>query len=575
MRTLQKVSARGFFLLAVLTTGIFYLVGVAAAFAPELHTGLYLLPFLAVFALLCFAFVRRGCEISDEVLLLASVIVFILLAVLQYFCAQVFQQVPSGDSGEVFTAAKEYAEQGRIVTNIYYFDRSPGDSGLFTVLALLFSVLHAAGIPITMSAATLLNLVFIDAALLFMLLFVRRVWGNKKALLYLIMTFLFTPYILYVPIVYTDTVGMLFVTAALYLFACLLKQKGRGFRVLQLVALSLLLGFGTVMNGSAVLVLIAMIVYLALRLRIRRFLAVLLVLAVPYAGFLLGFDTLMLKTGVITYERAEHRIPPEFQIYTGLRQEEDLLWEDRERIFLLPDYEAKRQAVNGGIRDRLSAYGAGGLAAHAVKKAGSIYGDGSYSAGERLAAGPAVLTDYHEIFLSDGNEYSRYLSAANAYQAAVLIVLAIGLVRGCGKRRFDLEALLHLMLLGMTLFLMIGDGSAGSLLCFTPLMLALASKSLLDTGKEIRTAKDTAFGTLDRKRGKHTGRVRVQLKHALPEGRPSRSWSAPAPPVSEPEETEPRETETKTENPGPAAPPEGGPDSDPTVNDTETPPKSS
>lgn len=543
MRTLQKVSVRGFFLLAVLSTGVFYLIGIVTSFGAGLHTGLYLLPLLAILILLCFAVGRQFCEVTDDLLLLISVTVFILLIILQYFSAQFFQQAPSGDSGEVFLAAQEYAEQGRIVTNIYYFDRSPGDRGIFILLALLFSVLHAAGIPITMMAAMLLNLVIIDTALCFMLLFVKKVWGNKKALIYLILSFLFTPYILYVPLVYTDTVGMLFVTSALFLFACLLKQQSRGFRILQLIALSLLLAFGTVMKGSMMIVLIAMILYLALRLRIRRFLAVLLLLALPYAGFLLGFDTLMLKTGVQTDSRSEHRIPLHFGIYTGLRQEESLREEDREHILPLQGYEAKRQAVSEGIGQRLSEYGAGGLMGHIIRKAGRIYADGTYGAGEGLAAGPVMRTDYHDIFTQGGSKYGSYLSAANAFNCVMLILLVIGMVRGCGKRRFGLESLLYLVLFGLMLYGMIWDGNAGTLLSFTPLMLALAAKSLLDTFRDIRMLRDRALGTWDRKRGRHTGRIQVQLKHALPEGKPLRSYDGLTP--AEPEEAGPAVEETE------------------------------
>lgn len=524
MRTLQKVSARTLFLLAVMTAGVFYLIGIAAAFAPELYTGLLLLAFLIIFAVLCYTIGRRSCEISNELLLLVSFIVFILLLVLQFFCMQVFVQVPSGDYGDVFLAAKEYAGQGRILTNVHYFDRSPEDCGLFVILALFFSVLNFFGIPITASAVDLLNMVFIDAALVFMLLFVRKVWGNKKALIFMVISLLFTPYILYVPLVSAGTVSMLFVTSSLYLFACLLKQRSRGFRVLQMVSVALLLGFGTVIKSSVAAVFIALLIYLALRLRIQRFLAVLLAFVIPFAGFLLGFDTLMKKAGIITPAQNEYRLPPEFRIYTGLQKDEDLLRKERERISAVPGYDAKRQAAREGIQELLSEYGIIGIFAQVIQKAGKTYGDGTYGAGERLAAGPVMRTDYLDIFTVDGNHYRHYHSAANAYHAAILILLAIGLVRGCSKRRFDLETLLYLMLFGQTLYVMVWEAESRALLCFSPLMLALAAKSLLDTGREAQKIRYFAADVLRRKRGKHTGAEKRRMKHALPEFSPPETF---------------------------------------------------
>lgn len=517
MRTLQKVSARTLFLLAVITAGVFYLIGIAAAFAPGLYTGLLWLSFLIIFAVLCFAIGRRSCEISNELLILISFIAFILLLVLQFFCVQVFVQEPSGDYGDVFLAAKEYAGQGRILTNVHYFDRSPEDCGLFVILALFFLVLNFLGIPITASAAALLNMVFIDAALLFMLLFVRKIWRNKKALIFTVMSLFFTPYILYVPLLYTDTVSMLFVTSSLYLFACLLKQRSRGFRVLQMVSVALLLGFGTAIKSGVLAVLVALLIYLALRLRIQRFLAVLLAFVIPFAGFLLGFDTLMKKEGIITPAQNEYRLPPEFRIYTGLQKDEDLLRKEREQISAVPGYDAKRQAAREGIQELLSEYGVMGFFAQVIQKAGKTYGDGTYGAGERLAAGPVMRTEYLDIFTADGSRYRHYRSAANAYHAAILIFLAIGLVRGCGKRRFDLETLLYLMLFGQTLYVMVWEADPRALLGCSPIMLALAARSLLDTGKDAQKIRYFAADILRRKRGRHTGAEKRRLKHALPE----------------------------------------------------------
>lgn len=487
MAMLQKVTARGFFLLALVTTGVFFLLGAVDALLPQhLYTGWYALPLLAVLALLVYLLGRCGRTVSGKQLLIVSVTAFVLLIALQLVSADVFLQEPAWDPGGVFISAKEYVEQGKIITHEHYFDRFPNNCGLLAFEVLLFKMFRILGIPITMYAASLVNLLFTDVALLFMLLFVRKVWGNKKALLFVILSFCFTPFILYIPVVYSDTMSMVFITLPLYLFACMLKQHSWKLRLVQLLSISVLLLCGTKIKGSVGILLVALLFYLLTRWKLQRFLAALLVVLIPFAGLSYAFDAVMKRTGVVTSRQDEFRFPSEYWVYMGLQGKGGFLMEDFERVYAEPDYASKQQEAREGISERLAEYGIPGFLDHIVAKAKYTYGDGTYFAGVKLAKAPAKSTGLHEIFTSAGNQYLHYRSAANAFQVLLLLLLVLGLIRGIRKRRFDMEALLYLALFGLSLFLLIWETRSRYLINFAPLMLALMSKSLLDTGRDLR-----------------------------------------------------------------------------------------
>lgn len=500
MATLQKVTVRGFFVLATAITGVFFVIGILDALLPQhLTTGWYALPLLALLVLLCCFIGRRGCTVSGRQLLILSAVGFTLIFALQLAAASVFEQEPAWDPGGVFVSAKEYVERGKIITHEHYFDRFTNNCGLLAVEVLFFKVFQYTGIPITLYTASLVNILFTDAALLFMLLFVRKVWGNKKALVYMVLTVCFIPYVLYVPVMYTDTMSMVFVTLPLYLFACMLRQPSWKLRLLQLFSISLLLLCGTKIKGSVGILLVALVFYMLLRFKLRRFLAALLVVLIPFLGLSLGFDAVMKRTGVITEHQEEFQFPSEYWIYMGLSGRGGFHNEDFQLVYKEPDYASKQQAAREGIAKRLSEFDAAGFVSHIVGKAQYTYGDGTYFVGVKLSKAPVRSTFLHEIFASDGEHYLHFRSAGNAFQVLLLLLLVMGMIRGIGKRRFDMEALLYLSLFGLSLFLMIWETRSRYLINFTPLMLALMSKGLLDTGKDLRRLHAFLIGRKEQK----------------------------------------------------------------------------
>ena len=97
---------------------------------------------------------------------------------------------------------------------------------MYLVLVAFFKVLGALGVQDVMPAALVCNTLCVNGALLLLYRVLRRLYGAKSALFGLAGAFLFLPFLLYGPIVYTDTFTLPFPIGALALW---LSARERAF----------------------------------------------------------------------------------------------------------------------------------------------------------------------------------------------------------------------------------------------------------------------------------------------------------------------------------------------------------
>ena len=137
---------------------------------------------------------------------LEAVLVAVLLGgywVLQLVFAFVLEVQPTRtwDFGLVFSAAQQYAQSGVLPDD--YFSQFHNNAPMYLVLVAFFKVLGALGVQDVMPAALVCNTLCVNGALLLLYRVLRRLYGAKSALFGLAGAFLFLPFLLYGPIVYT------------------------------------------------------------------------------------------------------------------------------------------------------------------------------------------------------------------------------------------------------------------------------------------------------------------------------------------------------------------------------------
>ncbi len=488
----RGILTKLFFALCLLILGSCYIIGMVYSGSPRWLTALFGSFFAAIGLLLGFLIVKYGKKLSDKKLLVFALSAFAVLVAFQFLAIYYLSVEPSWDFGGVYVSAREYVEHGRIITHEHYFERFYNNTGLLAIEIIYFKLLTFLGIPIQYFHGSFLNMLFIDAAIAFMLLFVRKLWGNSRALLFLIISLGFTPYILYAPIYYSDSMTMLFISLPLYLFVCCIKQEKAWIKALQLIFASLLLSMGTKTKGTVIILLVAMLFYIIFNFGIKKIIAAFLLLLIPFAGFSFAFDYAMQAKGIIKEENMDAiEFPMEYWLYMGLNNETYGGFSDPDfnDIYAEPDYAAKQKVAREGISNRLTEYGFTGTASHLANKIAYTYRDGTYFVSVALSRQPLKELGLLSMFRTGDRNFDLYWSWADGYNLVILGALIIGMVLSLGKRKFDMTAMLYLSLFGLALFLMIWERRSRYLLNFTPIMLALAANSILELFEFIKAKR--------------------------------------------------------------------------------------
>lgn len=481
---IRQYAVRIFYVLCLLTVGVMFINAILSNKWVRLYTALIMLAMAAVAVLLYKLYVRFH-TVTDRQFAFVLILTTMLTMLLQVFISYYLQVRPSWDFGGVFISAREYVYEGRIITHEHYFERFPNNNGILMLEILFFKLIHKLGFGIQVYHGIALNIIFINAAVIFMVLFCRKMWGNTKALLFLVISFFFLPYLLYTPIFYTDTLSMVFVSAPLYLFACYLKQETTAGKVLIPIAMGLLLSFGVKVKGTVAILLIAIIIYIVFNFSFKKIVAAVLLVLIPFVSFSYLFDRNIERMNIVKENALDFKFPPEYWLYMGLRNPGGFSNDDFEYIYQLEGYEARQAAGRAGIAQRLSDYGVIGFLDHLRQKSAFTFNDGTYFAGILLNREPVKQNRLQSFFLNEGEHYLVYFAVSNAYQYLILLLLIAGMVMGFKKRGFDIATLLYVALFGLTAFLMIWETRSRYLLNFTPIMLALAANNLVYTGDKI------------------------------------------------------------------------------------------
>lgn len=152
------------------------------------------------------------------------------------------QPTRTWDFGLVFSAAQQYAQSGVLPGD--YFSQFHNNAPMYLVLVALFKVLGALGVQDVIPAALVCNTLCVNVSLLVLYRVLRRLYGVKNALFGLAGAFLFLPFLLYGPIVYTDTVTLPFPIGALALWLSARDRPAGAGRMLRCAGAGLLAAAG-------------------------------------------------------------------------------------------------------------------------------------------------------------------------------------------------------------------------------------------------------------------------------------------------------------------------------------------
>lgn len=405
-----------------------------------------------------------------------SLIIVFLLQSLLGFYLQIDCNAGYWDFDQVYRNAVSYATTGQI-TNHVYFMRYPNNTFTLVLLSLFYRVIFLISGHTSEMAGVFLNIVAIDFSILMMFFTSRRIYNSHTALFMAFLCFFFTPFYLYVPIFYTDTLSMPFLALGVYLytvFSITEKRRCWHFLILSFACITLLLGLKV--KGTVFLVFIALMAHIYLTLSSKEILISGIVIALTVSLTIISYNYLYDRAELVdtTYSDC-YEYPFTHWFMMGLAEGGGYNSTDDSKTRGYNTVTEKKLYNLGQIKKRIEEYGVTGLMKHFTSKATyTTWGDGTLYAGYKLERTPKFETDLQEYVFPDGKYYDYIVYYSQGYWLALFFLIMVSIRSGIRSDKIDIFVYYRIAVFGLFLFLLLWETRSRYLLNYMPVFILLA-----------------------------------------------------------------------------------------------------
>ncbi len=478
-------------------------------YSPLMHILIYLAALLLlVFFCVLYHFaskkyrLKNRSKMSDEkkYRIILFVVVILMLAV-ELYLGWEMRIYRSHDLEKVGVNSDVYAKTGsfqelrdRVANGVnegIYMARYPNNFAIMFFLALLYRVWYLMFGTIPLYAPVVVNCIAISASVLFTALIAKQLWGRRKSLFVLGMMVIFSPFYLYVPLYYTDTLSMPFGIIALYWIVLAMKkdksQRVKKYLLLFFAGAMLLIGYKV--KGNLAIPLVAAIIYAFAKCKIKEFACIALALVLGFGSFMVMFKAGYNYLNLVSEESVEHyEYPYTHWVMMGLNGLGGYNKSDSVFTASIDGKKNKQEANIKVIKERVSNHlKEHTMLDHLTTKALWMWTDGTYTIPGHLKT-YVKRSFFHQIFLRNGKYYKYYFGYASAYQLLLTFLMMISAIKGIIKSKIDFTVLLKLIVFGIFIFLLIWEGRSRYLFNLTPIFILVSADGVFcitDTTKKL------------------------------------------------------------------------------------------
>ncbi len=416
--------------------------------------------------------IKQNTNLSLRAEILVVSLVMLGLLLIEVLIARTLVVNLTWDPNEIYWGISHYFETGQI-GNITYFTHYPFQLFLTTIEIIFIRGAWHLGLTMSIEGLQMvLNMLFITGTYLVTYLILRKLFCQKKALFGLGLALLFTPIILYTPILYSDTTSMFFISLGFYLFLWLTGKISRkwwqsGLLVIAFAATEL---FAFELKATSIIVLVAMIIYLLASFE-KKYLKQFLMYALIFISVFLPGHIL-----VQNYEKSivdfSKQTPVTHWLMMAQQGYGDYTESDVSKTFDSIEHGEDTVSMNvQTIKERISQRGLFGNVGFLAKKISYVWGDGTYYVSAQLNKLPKHNNIMVDVFTSDGRYSSIYIYFAHGFQLLMLAIFCYGAV--VTRRTRDWSLILKLTLMGLFVFFLVWETTSRYLLNYLPLFSIL------------------------------------------------------------------------------------------------------
>ncbi len=393
--------------------------------------------------------------------------------------------------------------------SIDYYTTYPNNDLTTYTLIQIYKIFAKLGINDKVAPGITLNIIMITAAIITFYFIIRKLYGNKKALLILGMIPLLTPIFLYIPIFYTDTLSMFFVVMVYYLYLMFKDERKKlslKEQIIYFVLINIIAIIGIKIKPTVAIIVIAM--YIDMLLSNMRFMLCLKYIILSVIILIFGniaINYIMNSSGYFNVDVSKKNIPYTHWIMMGLSEQytqmketiygvwcaDDLLYTmdtklkyyDNNMAYVIPSklsYEQMNIRCCKRILERINQKGIKGIIEFEYKKLIQTWGDGTYYAPVKITE-PAVIKDsiLSEFFHYDGSKFNTYYYFSHGVQVMLILAVLISTVISIKKKESSDIDILRIAIFGLMLLLEIWETRSRYVLNYI-LVLAILGVPAID-----------------------------------------------------------------------------------------------
>ena len=405
-------------------------------------------------------------------------ILFGIIFSLQIFVAAKLTVFPSWDFGVVFYQAEELVNKtGQI--SAYFYEMYPNNYAILFIMTTLFKALKIFGLNF-LKGGILFNIVMLDITLFMVYILSKKLYGIKTAVLSLTMAVFITPFYMYSPIIYTDTISMPF---PLMMILCYLKAKDKegAKRLFYIFIGAIFMSLGILIKTNIVIFAIALVIYdILTNKNIRKCILNICIVISTILIINTVFNIYLDKISPLA--KSERGYPATHWIMMGLQGTGQYNPEDVEFTSSLANKEVRKIETKKEIKKRLSNYGLKGYLKFVDNKIKFTWSDGTMFSIDKLSRNPKEITTLHQYITGDKKYVFVYLSQVGYLIMLMNILIgAISLLKG---KRTETH-LFNITIFGVFLFLILWETRSRYLVCFLGVFMLSASNGIFEINKYI------------------------------------------------------------------------------------------
>lgn len=415
----------------------------------------------------------RTTKTSKSGFIVSICVIFVAILGIQVLVAYSYLPVLEAEmqNSVVYKSAVDFVLDAKSASN--HFLLNAADAGYYTLLWMIFSLLHLIGFTQFAIPVVVLNIVAVSISMLLLVLVANRLFGRQKARHSLVLCAITAPLMLYVPFCTSELICLPFPIAIVLLWLKM-RTHWRSNSIKRAFVcfggMALLTAVGTLLKTSILIVFIATGIDLLVTLRGKGRALSLLVGFVFTIGCIVGLSFLIRHNKAIVQSQGVERMPITAGILMGLKNAggyDDALQAELEAM---PSVRERQNYISKELGIQLKTKGVLGFVQHIGNKISNTYSDGYYGSGEYIQMTDDRNTILHMMFSPNGRSYSPMVYIIYAFRASMLFFVGLGSLKAFNRKNPALT-FIRIALFGVMLYQLIWVSEASYLICYLPLYI--------------------------------------------------------------------------------------------------------